>query len=125
MRRGILQVSLFTGVLTLAGLVVLALTGLFTGRNVLSLFLGAAVGLGNFMLLGAGLELLLRKKATSAGGGAGIFYLLRLTLIGIVVYWSIQAPYLNYVPVVIGLVFPSLSIWLAGFLQRRDKHERS
>lgn len=125
MRRGILQVSLFTGILTLAGLVVLALTGQFTLRNALSLLLGAGVGLGNFVLLGAGLQLLLQKKAASAGGGAGIFYLLRLTLIGLVVYWSIRAPYLNYIPVVIALVFPSLSIWAAGFLQRRDKHERS
>ncbi len=88
--------------------------------------LGCAVAVINFALMGMILEMCMNGKGTAVGL-SGFGYIFRMVLIAVVVVWAMKVSYLNYVCVVIPLVFPQISIFILNYIRRKngDKNERT
>ncbi len=116
--REIRNVSLITVILGAIQVIATIPIGYFGYPAVLGTLLGCAVAIINFAFMGIILEKTLSSQKT-ASGFMGIGYILRLVFIGAAVIWSMKVSYLNYVCVIIPLIFPQISIFLINAVRRR------
>ncbi len=92
--------------------------GYFGTAAILGTLLGCITAVFNFFLMGIILEKCLYRQS-SASGLAGVGYILRLAIIAAVVVWAMKVSYLNYVCVVIPLLFPQIAIFIINAVRRR------
>ncbi len=112
------NVSLITLVLAAVQILITVPAGYFGSAAVFGTLLGSAVAIINFAFMGLILEKTLSSQKT-ASGFMGIGYILRLVFIGAAVIWAMKVSYLNYVCVIIPLVFPQISIFIINAVRRR------
>ena len=74
--------------------------------------LGCAVAILNFALMGIIL---------GASGLMGVGYIGRLALIALAVIWATKVDYLNYVCVIIPLIFPQISIFILNLTRKKER----
>ncbi|MCC8169229.1 MAG: hypothetical protein LIO59_02470, partial [Oscillospiraceae bacterium] len=81
---------------------------------------GYAAALLNFSLMGIVLE---RSLSNGKGSSAimGIGYMARLALLAAVIIWSMKADYLNYVCVIIPLLFPQIAIFVLNAFRKKER----
>ena len=82
--------------------------------------LGCAVAILNFALMGIILERCVSKQK-GASGLMGIGYIGRLALIALAVIWATKVDYLNYVCVIIPLIFPQISIFILNLTRKKER----
>lgn len=87
---------------------------------VLGTIVGYAAALLNFSLMGIVLE---RSLSNGKGSSAimGIGYMARLALLAAVIIWSMKADYLNYVCVIIPLLFPQIAIFVLNAFRKKER----
>ena len=80
--------------------------------------LGCAVAILNFALI-----ILERcvSKQKGASGLMGVGYIGRLALIALAVIWATKVDYLNYVCVIIPLIFPQISIFILNLTRKKER----
>ena len=79
--------------------------------------LGCAVAILNFALI---LERCVSKQK-GASGLMGVGYIGRLALIALAVIWATKVDYLNYVCVIIPLIFPQISIFILNLTRKKER----
>ena len=82
--------------------------------------LGCAVAILNFALMGFILERCVSKQK-GASGLMGVGYIGRLALIALAVIWATKVDYLNYVCVIIPLIFPQISIFILNLTRKKER----
>lgn len=82
--------------------------------------LGCAVAILNFALMGIILERCVSKQK-GASGLMGVGYIGRLALIALAVIWATKVDYLNYVCVIIPLIFPQISIFILNLTRKKER----
>ena len=60
-------------------------------------------------------------KAKGASGLMGVGYIGRLALIALAVIWATKVDYLNYVCVIIPLIFPQISIFILNLTRKKER----
>lgn len=109
--REIKGVTAITLILGIAQVIVTAFAGYFGYPALLGTLVGCTLAVLNFSLMGFVLEKCMSLKG-GAGGIAGISYILRLAIIAAVVIWAMKVRYLNYVCVIIPLIFPQIAVFI-------------
>jgi len=123
MKKSILQVFVGSLILGVVMDIVFFLIGRFDLSVVWGTLLGIACATLNFIFLAITVSKSLGKGKT-AGGYMGISYLLRLAFIGAIVVFAIKSPYINYVAVVIPLLFPRVIItFIQGIMKWNKKSD--
>lgn len=117
--REVKNISLITLILGVIQVIVTIPAGYFGSPAVLGTLLGCAVAILNFALMGIILERSL-SNSRAASGLVGTGYILRLAFIAAAVVWAMKAEYLNYVCVIIPLVFPQISIFIINALRKKE-----
>ena len=115
------KTALYTAGLVAVMLIIYALMGKFTFSVLVSGVLGGTVAMANLFLLAVTIEKAVAKSEGKARGVMGASYILRLAFIAGVVIFAIKNEYLNYVAVVIPLVFPQIII---KFLHTRPEGKK-
>lgn len=113
------NVSLITVILGVIQVLITIPAGYFGSAAVLGTLLGCAVAIVNFTFMGLILERTLSSQKASSGF-MGIGYILRLAFIGAAIIWAMKVAYLNYVCVIIPLVFPQISIFIINALRKKE-----
>ena len=110
------------GVIILGAVQVLVtLTTKFFGLSaIFGTLLGCAVAILNFALMGIILERCVSKQK-GASGLMGVGYIGRLALIALAVIWATKVDYLNYVCVIIPLIFPQISIFILNLTRKKER----
>lgn len=111
------------GVIILGAVQVLVtlLTKFFGSAAIFGTLLGCAVAILNFVLMGIILEKCVAKPK-GASGLMGVGYVGRLLIIALAVIWAIKVDYLNYVCVIIPLIFPQISIFILNFIRKKERN---
>ncbi|MGN0108137.1 MAG: ATP synthase subunit I [Hominilimicola sp.] len=126
--REIRNVAVITAILGIVQVIITIPVGYFGYPAVLGTLVGCILAVLNFSLMGFVLEKCMSAKG-GAGGFAGVGYILRLAIIAAIVIWAMKVHYLNYVCVIIPLIFPQASIFIINFIRRKerkaDKDERA
>lgn len=117
--REIKNVSLITLILGIVQILTTIPAGYFGSAAIMGTLLGIAAAILNFSLMGIILERSL-SNSKAASGFMGIGYILRLAFIGAAVVWAMKAEYLNYVCVIIPLIFPQISIFIINALRKKE-----
>ena len=88
----------------------------------LSAIFGTLLGCAilNFALMGIILERCVSKQK-GASGLMGVGYIGRLALIALAVIWATKVDYLNYVCVIIPLIFPQISIFILNLTRKKER----
>lgn len=120
--KEIKNISIITVVLAVIQIVITIPSGYFGTAAVFGTLLGTAVALLNFTLMGIILDKSMSNSRTAAGI-VGIGYILRLAFIGAAVVWAMKVSYLNYVCVIVPLVFPQISIFIINASRKRHKKD--
>ena len=93
----------------------------FSGLSaIFGTLLGCAVAILNFALMGIILERCVSKQK-GASGLMGVGYIGRLALIALAVIWATKVDYLNYVCVIIPLIFPQISIFILNLTRKKER----
>lgn len=110
------------GVIILGAVQVLVtlLTKFFGLSAIFGTLLGCAVAILNFALMGIILERCVSKQK-GASGLMGVGYIGRLALIALAVIWATKVDYLNYVCVIIPLIFPQISIFILNLTRKKER----
>ena len=110
------------GVIILGAVQVLVtLPKMFFGLSaIFGTLLGCAVAILNFALMGIILERCVSKQK-GASGLMGVGYIGRLALIALAVIWATKVDYLNYVCVIIPLIFPQISIFILNLTRKKER----
>lgn len=124
--REILNISAITAVFGMVQLLITIPLGYFGYPVIWGTLLGCITAVFNFSLMG----IILEKSLANSNGASGIMsigYILRLFIIGAAVVWAMKADYLNYICVIIPLLFPQAAIFIINLIKvRRDnKNERA
>ncbi len=124
--KEIRNVGLLTFAMGTIQFIIASVVGYFGLPALWGTLLGCAIAIVNFALMGIILELCMHGKGAAAGF-TGFGYILRLGMIALAVIWAMKAEYLNYVCVIIPLLFPQASIFILNGIRRRngDKDERA
>ena len=61
------------------------------------------------------------SKQKGASGLMGVGYIGRLALIALAVIWATKVDYLNYVCVIIPLIFPQISIFILNLTRKKER----
>ena len=124
--REIRNIAIITFILGALQFAVASIAGYFGLPALLGTLLGCAIAVINFALMGIVLEFCMHGKGAAAGL-TGFGYILRLALIALVVIWAMKVDYLNYVCVIIPLLFPQAAVFVINFIRRKngDKNERT
>lgn len=117
--REIRDVAGITAILGAVQVIITVFAGHFGHPAVLGTLAGCALAVLNFSLMGIVLERCMSAKR-GAGGLAGIGYILRLAVIAAVVIWAMKVSYLNYVCVIIPLIFPQISIFILNRIRKES-----
>ncbi len=118
--REIRNVAVITAILGIVQILITIPVGYFGYPAVLGTFVGCALAVLNFSLMGFILEKCMSAKG-GAGGFAGVGYILRLAIIAAVVIWAMKVHYLNYVCVIIPLIFPQMSIFIINAVRKKER----
>lgn len=118
--REIRNVAVITAVLGAAQVLITIPAGYFGYPAVLGTLAGCALAVLNFSLMGFVLEKCMSAKG-GAGGLAGVGYILRLAIIAAIVIWAMKVHYLNYVCVIIPLIFPQTSIFIINMMRKKER----
>ena len=103
------------------GVIILgAVQVLVTLPTIFGTLLGCAVAILNFALMGIILERCVSKQK-GASGLMGVGYIGRLALIALAVIWATKVDYLNYVCVIIPLIFPQISIFILNLTRKKER----
>ena len=108
--KEIRKIALITLGAIAAMIAVFAVCGHFSWGVVWGGLLGGAVSVVNFFLLAVTIEKSLAKGAKGAQGFMGLSYILRMAMIAAVLIFAIKNESLNYLAVIIPLVFPQIII---------------
>ena len=81
--------------------------------------LGCAVAILNFALMGIILEDVCQSKRCVRTYGESVIG--RLALIALAVIWATKVDYLNYVCVIIPLIFPQISIFILNLTRKKER----
>lgn len=110
------------GVIILGAVQVLVIlpTKFFGLSAIFGTLLGCAVAILNFALMGIILERCVSKQK-GASGLMGVGYIGRLALIALAVIWATKVDYLNYVCVIIPLIFPQISIFILNLTRKKER----
>lgn len=124
--KEIRNVGIITFAMGVLQFIIACIAGYFGLPAILGTLLGCAIAVVNFALMGIILEMCMHGKGMAAGL-TGFGYILRLAMIALVVIWAMKADYLNYVCVIIPLLFPQAAVFIINGLRRKngDKDERS
>ena len=95
-------------------------TKIFGLYAIFGTLLGCAVAILNFALMGIILERCVSKQK-GASGLMGVGYIGRLALIALAVIWATKVDYLNYVCVIIPLIFPQISIFILNLTRKKER----
>lgn len=114
------SVSLLTLILGVIQVLITVPAGYFTSAAVFGTLLGCAAAVINFALMGIILERCVSGERGTAGL-MGFGYIIRLALIGAAVVWAMKSSYLNYVCVIIPLLFPQIAIFIINMKRRRER----
>lgn len=117
--REVRNVALITLILGAIQVIVTIPLGYFGSPAVFGTLLGCAVAILNFAFMGIILERSL-SNSRAAAGLVGTGYILRLVFIAVAVVWAMKVDYLNYVCVVIPLIFPQLSIFIINAVRKKE-----
>lgn len=120
--KEIRNVALMTLAFGAVQLIAVYAAGYFGSPAVFGTVLGCALAVLNFSLMGIILEICMSSNKGAAGGLMGAGYIFRLALIAAVVIWAIKASYINYICVIIPLVFPRIAIFILNRI-RKDSGE--
>ena len=113
--REIKRVGICTAILTAIMLVMAAIMGKFDTAVLYGALLGFVVNYLNFIVMSISVERSLSKSKAGATSSMGISYFFRLAMIGAAVYFAIKSPHINYVTVIIPLLFTRLSVYILNF----------
>lgn len=116
--KEIKNVASITAVMGIIQIIITVPAGYFGKAAVLGTLLGCVVAVVNFALMGIILEKCISKN-TGASGLMGFGYIGRLAFIALAVIWATKVTYLNYVCVVIPLLFPQTAIFIIDLIRRR------
>ncbi len=126
--REIKNIAIFTALFGLLQVLITIPAGYFGVSALLGTILGCFTAIFNFSIMGIILEKCLNRQG-GAAGLAGVGYIFRLAIIAAVVVWAMKSSYLNYVCVIIPLIFPQTAIFIINAIRRRrgtdSKDERS
>ncbi len=114
------KMAMYISSMVLIMLVVFALFGYFGFPVILGSLLGGIVALLNFFFLATAIEKSVNGY-NSPKGALALSYSIRLIVIGAVVVLAIKSPYLNYLTVVIPLLFPRIAIMVRNLLKMRTE----
>lgn len=120
LRKEILNISLSVLILGVVQLAVTIPLGYFGLAAVCGTLLGCIAAVFNFTLMGIILEQCIEKQS-GASYLAGFGYIFRLAIIAAAVVWAMKVSYLNYVCVVIPLIFPQLAIFIINIIRKKRK----
>ena len=124
--KEIRNIAIITVILGAVQFLIASIAGFFGVPALLGTLLGCTLAVINFALMGMVLEFSMHGKSAAAGF-TGFGYILRLALIALVVIWAMKVDYLNYVCVIIPLLFPQAAVFVINFIRKRngDKNERT
>ncbi len=118
--REIRNIAVFTGVLGILQILITVPAGYFGYAAVLGTLLGCAAAIINFALMG----IILEKCVSAERGAAGLMgfgYIGRLAIIAAAVVWAMKVSYLNYVCVIIPLIFPQIAIFILNAVRNKER----
>lgn len=118
--KEIRNIALITVALGIVQLIITKITGFFGYPAVLGTLLGCFVAVINFALMGFILERCVSRN-TGSSGLMGFGYIVRLGLIALAIVWAIKVTYLNYVCVIIPLLFPQIAIFIINALRKKER----
>ena len=118
--REIRNIAVITAILGIVQILITIPAGYFGYPAVLGTIVGCALAVLNFSLMGIVLERCMSAKG-AAGGLMGVGYILRLAIIAAVVVWAMKVHYLNYVCVIIPLIFPQVSIFIINAVRKKER----
>lgn len=126
LKKEIMNISIIAFVLGIVQIIITIPAGYFGLPAVLGTLLGFVVAIFNFALMGIILEQCVEKQS-GASYLAGFGYIFRLAIIAAAVVWAMKVSYLNYVCVIIPLVFPQLAIFVLNIIRKkgRNSNERT
>lgn len=81
---------------------------------------GGSIGVLNFLLLGNTIVKALKKNSRSASVFVRINYFVRYIIIGVVLFVSVKAEYINAISVLIGLLLVKYIIVFVNFFEKRS-----
>lgn len=119
--REVKRITVCVALLTAVMLAFFAVFGRFDLPVLYGGILGCAVSILNFFIMSFSVEKSLEKSKTKAGSLMALSYFLRLTFIGLAVFWAIKAPYFNYIAAIIPLVFIRLSVYIVTYFDNKSK----
>ncbi|RDY23571.1 ATP synthase subunit I [Romboutsia maritimum] len=91
-------------------MIILLITSTFSKNMLLGIIFGSIIGLLNFRLLAITIEKAVDMPVNKAQIYTASRYVLRMTIVGIVLIVSAKAPYLSIVGVAVGLLSPKFVI---------------
>lgn len=118
--REIRNIAVITAILGIVQILITIPVGYFGYPAVLGTLVGCALAVLNFSLMGIVLERCMSANG-AAGGLMGVGYILRLAIIAAVVVWAMKVHYLNYVCVIIPLIFPQVSIFIINAVSKKER----
>ena len=118
--REIRNIAVITAILGIVQILITIPVGYFGYPAVLGTLVGCALAVLNFSLMGIVFERCMSAKG-AAGGLMGVGYILRLAIIAAVVVWAMKVHYLNYVCVIIPLIFPQVSIFIINAVRKKER----
>lgn len=114
------NVSVIAAILSAVQILITAITGYFGTAAVLGTLLGLIVALLNFSCMGIILEKCIASNK-GASGLMGFGYIGRLALIALAVIWAMKVDYLNYLCVIIPLLFPQIAIFIINIMRKTER----
>lgn len=126
LRKEIRNIAVIAFALGVVQILITIPAGYFGLPSVLGTLLGFCTAIFNFALMGIILEQCVEKQS-GASYLAGFGYIFRLAVIAAAVIWAMKVWYLNYVCVVIPLIFPQLAIFVLNIIRKkgRNNNERT
>lgn len=118
------NVSVIAAILSAVQILITIPAGYFGAAAVLGTLLGLIVALLNFSLMGVILEKCI-ASSKGASGLMGFGYIGRLALIALAVVWAMKVDYLNYLCVIIPLLFPQIAIFIINLMRKKERKSES
>lgn len=121
LRKEIMNISISVLILGIIQIIITAPAGYFGTAAILGTLLGCVVAVFNFTLMGIILEQCIEKQS-GASYFAGFGYIFRLAIIAAAVVWAMKVSYLNYVCVIIPLIFPQIAIFIINITRKKERN---
>lgn len=86
--------------------------------------LGSIVCIFNYAYLAFSLQKSMDKSGKAASGYIGFSYLVRMTIVGITVFFAIKNDNFNYIATAIPFIFPRIVIMFCNLIPKNNKKKR-